>query len=148
MANINARFSETYLKETREDSLERFGNDFFNTLQTSFAPNSNFNPANTYIVDSGDVIGITIIGNNAGSHKLKIKKDGTINIPKIGKLSISGLNVSQAFENITNFVQETSLGSQVYSNIEALKDVQVFIIGGVEAKGSYTLPEIQIFYML
>ena len=140
LADINSRFIETYLKEDANNDLKRFGDDLFNTLQTSFAPTNNFNPSNTYVLDSGDIVGLTIIGNNAGNHKIKISNDGTINIPKIGKLSISGLNISQAFTNINNFVQERSLGSEVYTNIENLKDIQVFMIGGVEVQGAYTLP--------
>lgn len=140
LANINARFTETYLRSNESNELKRFGDDIFNTLQSSFAPNENFNPSNDYILDKGDIINVTIIGNNAGKHSLKINNDGSVNIPRIGKLNISGLTVSQAFANIKSFVQNSSLGSEVFTDIEGLKDIQIFLIGGVEVKGSYTLP--------
>ena len=62
LENINARFTETYLNPNiRKGELKRFGDDFFNTLITSYSPLNDPNPSNTYILDVGDILGINII---------------------------------------------------------------------------------------
>jgi len=140
LENINARFSETYLqKDKKNNKLKRFGDDFFNTLQTSYSPINDPNPPSTYVLESGDTLRISIIGNNSSNNSLKIARDGSINIPKIGNIQLAGLELSKAVDYINQFVSERSLGSEVYSSIENLKDIQVLVIGGVESKGIYTL---------
>lgn len=140
LENINARFTETYLNpDIRKGELTRFGDDFFNTLITSYSPLNDPNPSNTYILDVGDILGINIIGNNFSNSSVEISRDGSITIPKIGSTKIAGLELSLAVNHIEKFVNERSLGSQVYVSIENIKDIQVLVIGGIESKGVYTL---------
>ena len=41
----------------------------------------------SYILDSGDVLEIQLVGQKSFTQKLKIKRDGSINLEDIGKIS-------------------------------------------------------------
>ena len=73
--------------------------------------------------------------------KLKINRDGSIFIPRIGSTVIAGLNFQDAIRNISAFVNSQKLGVEAFISMEALRDIKVLIIGGGNNKnGIYTLP--------
>lgn len=127
-------------EEKKEDSLTaRFGDDIFNTLQSSFMPINEPNFNSSYILDYGDVLNIQLVGNNADQFLIEIKRDGSISIPDIGVINISGLSLEEAIKNITENVNKTLLGTKIFITLEKLRDVQVLVNGNAYLPGMYTL---------
>lgn len=119
--------------------LELFGSDFFNTFQTSFMPINEPNPDSSYTLDTGDVINIQLIGQNDFIENFNVSRDGSINIPDIGKLNIAGLTLNEASELIKFKVDEVFIGAKAFITLDQIRDVNILVSGNTKNPGVYTL---------
>ena len=119
--------------------LELFGSDFFNTFQTSFMPINEPNPDSSYTLDTGDVINIQLIGQNDFIENFNVSRDGSINIPDIGKLNIAGLTLNEALELIKFKVDEVFIGAKAFITLDQIRDVNILVSGNAKNPGVYTL---------
>ena len=122
-----------------EDDLPLFGRDFFTTFQSSFMPVNSPNLDSTYILDFADILSIQIIGQKNSIDSYKIQRDGSINIPEIGKIYLSGLALNEASKLIKSKINNTYIGTKSYISLESLRDVNILISGNVYRPGIYTL---------
>lgn len=119
--------------------LELYGSDFFRTFQTSFMPINEPNPDSGYTLDTGDVINIQLIGQNDFDEIFNISRDGSINMPDIGKLNIAGLTLNEASELIKLKVDEVFIGAKAYVTLDQIRDVNILVSGNAKNPGVYTL---------
>ena len=84
--------SDIYKDELEEDEDIIFGSNFFDTFQTSFMPINIPNLDDKYILDFGDILSIQLIGQTDSINSYQLQRDGSINIPNVGKLYLSGLS--------------------------------------------------------
>lgn len=117
----------------------RFGAKIFDTMQTSFMPINEPNFDNSYILDFGDVLEVQLIGQKNTLETILVKRDGTINIPDIGKVYVSGLPLEDAVELISKKVETTLIGTSAYISLTNIRDIQVLISGNAYNPGIYTL---------
>ena len=83
--------------------LDRFGNRFFKSFQSSFSPLSLPNVTDDYVVDVGDIFDVTLVGQiNEIIQELPVAKDGSLTISSIGKFQVAGLTLSQVSELVVN----------------------------------------------
>lgn len=129
------------LQGASEDSgqLSRFGEKFFNSFQSTFLPINTPNPSD-YILDSGDEITLQLVGSKNRVIKGVIKRDGTVNIPEVGNILISGLTIDKALDLIKVTVEEVLTGTSTYMSLSSLRDINVLAVGNIENPGMYTLP--------
>ncbi|MAT79507.1 MAG: hypothetical protein CMD13_02035 [Flavobacteriales bacterium] len=129
-------------KEEEEDIDSRykiFGSDFFDTVQTSFMPINEPNLDDSYILDFGDVLEIQLIGQNDAIEEYELKRDGTINIPDIGKVSLAGLSLYDASQLIKAKVDKAYIGTQAFITLKNIRDINILISGNAYNPGIYTL---------
>ena len=91
---LAADFDENDIEKLKKPQ-KRFGNSIFNLMQSSFMPINEPNFDGSYLLDFGDVLEIQIIGQNNNLSRpteIQIKRDGSINIPDIGKVFVAGLS--------------------------------------------------------
>ena len=74
----------------------RFGDNFFNSIQTTFMPINEPNMDASYILDFGDAITLQLVGQQQSIDELQIQRDGSINLPNLGKVQLSGLSLEEA----------------------------------------------------
>ena len=117
----------------------RFGSNFFDTMQSSFMPINEPNFDSSYILDFGDTLEIQLIGQKNSIDELPIKRDGSINIPEIGKVFVSGLSLEATNEMIKSKVGNTYIGIEVFVSLVNIRDIQVLITGNAYNPGIYTL---------
>jgi predicted RNase H-like nuclease (RuvC/YqgF family) len=91
---------------SKNDQLERIGEKFFQSYQATFLPINEPNADPTYVLDAGDQITLQLIGQKNTVGKLKIKRDGAINVPDIGDVSIAGLRLQEATALIKKLVAQ------------------------------------------
>lgn len=124
----------------KEDLIEDiFGIEFFDTIQTSFMPINSPNTDDNYILDFGDVLSIQLIGQNDSIESYPIGRDGSINIPDIGKLFIAGLPLVEVSKIIDAKIQQTYIGVESYTSLKNIRDVSVLVAGNASNPGIYTL---------
>ena len=127
----------------KEDEVQNknmvYGANFFTTFQSTFMPINEPNFDANYILDYGDVLNIQLIGQKNLLDTYKISRNGSINLPDIGKINISGLSLNDANKLIQAKVKESFIGTEAFINLESIRDVNVMIAGNVFNSGVYTL---------
>ena len=121
------------------NDLELFGSDFFDTFQTTFMPINEPNLDDSYILDTGDVLNIQLVGQEDYIEKFVIGRDGAINIPDIGTIVMAGLSLDNASQLIKSKIQTAFIGTEAYINLDQLRDVSILVSGNAKNPGIYTL---------
>jgi protein involved in polysaccharide export with SLBB domain len=127
------------LEMVDQDELKLFGSDFFKTFQTSFMPTAEANPGADYLLDNGDVLNIQLIGQEDFIEAFLIQRDGSINVPYLGKIVLSGLTLNNASDLIKSKVNSVFIGTEAYINLDKIRDVNILVSGNTENPGIYTL---------
>ena len=116
-----------------------FGSDFFDVMQTSFMPINEPNLDASYILDFGDVLEIQLIGQKDVTDTYAIARDGSINLPDIGKLNLSGLSLNDASDLIKAKVNASFIGENAFISLKNVRDINILIVGNAYNPGIYTL---------
>lgn len=120
-------------------SLNVFGYSIFNQKSPStFAPTNNASVPSDYIVNMDDEINIILWGRINEEYSLKVQKNGSINIPRIGPVFVSGLNFETMRKNISDHISKIE-GVNVNVSLGELRSIGVYVIGEVKVPGFYTV---------
>tara|TARA_B100000900_G_scaffold370996_1_gene349889 strand:- start:3030 stop:4808 length:1779 start_codon:yes stop_codon:yes gene_type:complete len=130
---------EQFLKNERIDKSERFGMKLFRSMQSTFMPVNVPNMSSKYILDSGDVIEVQIVGSKEKIYSMSISRDGSISAEGVGKIYIGGKSLEEASSIITNKFKSSIIGIDVFVTLTSLRDIQVLITGFSKFPGLYTL---------
>lgn len=119
---------------------DKFGVQFFRTLQTTFMPinEPTFDPS--YILGVGDELVIQYTGQKNDILQFAINRDGTINLPEIGKVAIAGLSLARVDELIKAKIKQAFIGVDVFTTLASIRDMQILVVGEAAYPGVYTLP--------
>jgi protein involved in polysaccharide export with SLBB domain len=117
----------------------RFGKSIFESVQTSFMPINEPNLDGSYILDIGDILEVQIVGQKAIIEELPVNRDGSINIPEIGKVFIAGLSLESASALIKNKIESAYIGVNSFVTLINVRDIQILITGNAYKPGMYTL---------
>ena len=120
-------------------SSDRFGAQIFDMMQTSFMPINEPNFDSSYVLDFGDTLEIQLVGQQNSIDELSIKRDGSINISEIGKVSVVGLTLESASNLIKNKITNAYIGIEAFVTLVNIRDIQVLITGNAYNPGIYTL---------
>ena len=122
-----------------DKELALFGEDFFNTFQTSFMPINEPNPDSRYTLDIGDVLKIQLVGQYEYNEDLKINGNGSVNLKDIGEIVIAGLSLNDASQLIKSKVNSSMIGTEAFVNLAEIRDINVLVSGNAQNPGIYTL---------
>lgn len=129
------------LKSKSSDSFElkRFGEDIFDSFQSTFMPINEANVDGKYVLDVGDGLRIQIIGSLNLDQKIMIMRDGTVNIPEVGKITLAGLELNEAAVLVKRTISDSFIGNTAFLTLTDLRSIKVYILGEVEKPGMYTI---------
>lgn len=128
------------LLESEDDKLDiRFGSEIFSLMQTTLMPFNEPNFDGEYVLDFGDVLEIQLVGQKSDSHILPVKRDGSVSIPGVGKIFVSGLSLDNAVNTISKKIESFYTAVEAYTTLVSVRDIQVIIAGNVYSPGPYTL---------
>ena len=141
--DINAAFSNLKPKI--------FGSDLFNNKNLTFEPNLKMATPQDYQLGPDDEIVIDLYGYSDASYKLKVSPEGSIRIPNIGPVSVSGLTIEQASKRIIGELASVYSGigsgqSKVNISIGNIRSIKVTILGEVNTPGTYTLSSLSTVF--
>jgi protein involved in polysaccharide export with SLBB domain len=120
-------------------TLAVFGIDVFkNVKATTFAPENYLATPADYAIGAGDEINILLWGRINEQYRLKVDRDGRINIPHLGPVPVAGMPFSAMQKNILDRIQSIE-GVQASITIGELRSISVFIVGEVKSPGMYTV---------
>lgn len=130
---------EFLLDEEQEKKSKVFGHDIFRSKQLTFEPNVNVPIPANYVLAAGDEVILDVYGASQNSQKIEVAPDGTITIPKIGPVKVSGLTVAQAEGAVQARMGEHYQGSSIKVSVGQTHAIQVNVMGEVNVPGTYTL---------
>lgn len=122
-----------------EEETKLYGADFFNTFQTTYMPINEPNPDSGYSLDIGDILEIQLVGQSNYIEDFPVKRDGSINLPDIGKINIAGLSISQASKLIKSKINSAFIGTEAFISLSKIRDVNILVSGNAQNPGIYTL---------
>ena len=125
---------------TGVDALEPFGYELFEAEE-----GGGFEPVTTgpvpadYVLGPGDSIRVQLYGNKTGIYEFEVTRDGILNLPELGPVSVAGLTFSEFRRDMDRRVEQMLLGTQVSVTIGQLRNIRVFVLGDANRPGSYVV---------
>lgn len=123
----------------KNHGLKPFGYDLFAGSPTTFAPVTEVPVPAKYTLGPGDVLKIQLWGSQSLRLELTVSRDGTIEFPERGPVSIAGLTFQQAREQIKRIVSEQYIGVQAAVSLGELRSIRIFVLGETRTPGSYSV---------
>ncbi len=122
-----------------EETLEQFGYDLFAGTPTTFAPATEIPVVSNYMIGPGDNIKVQLYGKKSDSFTLTVSRDGTVQFPELGPITLAGLTFMEMKRILTERVEKQMIGQQINITMGELRSIQIFILGDAYRPGSYTV---------
>lgn len=128
-----------------------FGSELFSTPSLSFEPNLKIATPLNYELGPDDQIQIAVFGVQEVSHDLTVSTEGSVYVPNVGQIKISGLT----FEAATNKIK-TQMANSAYPtiksgmskfamNLSKIRSIKVTVVGS-NRPGSLTLSSLSTLF--
>ena len=145
-ANKNNNYNNQDKKETlnfesdnAKFQLKRFGYELFRGEPTTFAPVSHAPVPSEYLVGPGDNIKVQLYGKDNEEYDLVINREGEIEFPALGPISVNGLTFTELRKTLTSRINQQMIGIESNITMGKLRSIRIFIAGDAYKPGSYTV---------
>lgn len=137
-------FGDIYPEDTVvKYELPIFGMSFFNNENLTFEPSLNIPTPKNYVLGSGDQIIIDIWGASENTYQLSISPEGSVLIPNLGPVYLSGLTVEKGETKLKSKLKRiySTLGENTYAQVSLgqIRTISVNIVGEVVKPGTYKI---------
>lgn len=123
--------------ELFQRELKQFGYEFFrNSAQLAQAIDT-LPAGDEYLVGPGDTLKLTLWGAVNAQQDLLVDRTGEVLIPKVGSVKVWGLSFAKAREAINAAIGRYFRNYEMNLSMGRLRTIQVYVVGEVEAPGSY-----------
>ncbi len=129
----------TFPDDLEDKELTRFGLSFFNNKISTFSPFENVPVPDDYKLGAGDEISIKLVGAENSLLNLTIDRNGTVFVPKIGEITLSGIAFKEAINIIQSRIEQELIGVNVFITMGRIKSINIFIAGEVSSPGMYSI---------
>lgn len=143
--SLDQNSKDEYFNKRRK--LTIFGSYLFNSQNLTFEPKLTMPTPTNYILGASDELIIDISGLYDANYKLKVSPEGSIRIPNVGPVKVSGLKMEVASNTIKNMVSRIYQGvssgqTKVNVSLGNIRSIRVTIVGEAVRPGSYNLPSL------
>lgn len=121
------------------EALKSFGYSLFDSPPTTFAPTQDIPVPADYVIGANDTIIIQLFGAVNETYTLVVTREGVIDIPKVGPITVAGLTFNELKENIAQRAAKQMIGVSTHVTLGPLRTILVFVLGDVVRPGSYTV---------
>jgi protein involved in polysaccharide export with SLBB domain len=121
------------------DALEPFGYNVFEPEMSGFQPVTTGPVPPDYVLGPGDSIRVQLFGNVNGIYEFEVTRDGILNLPELGPVTVAGLPFSEFRTDLNERVREMLIGTQVSVTMGRLRRIQVFVLGDANRPGSFVV---------
>ncbi len=117
--------------------LRQFGYDFFKNSSQALAAMDSLPVGDEYILGPGDTLNLSMWGAVNARRELTVDRNGEIMVPNVGVVKVWGLTYAQGKEVINKAIGRYYKNYEMNLTLGKLRTIQVFVVGEVEAPGSY-----------
>ncbi len=139
LAKLRAKVTLLPLEKSGLAALKPFGYDLFDNPPSTFAPVTDVPVPADYVVGPGDVLDVQLYGSQNRTLSLTVSRDGRINFPQLGPISVGGRNFSEVRADIERRVAKQMIGVNASLSMGDMRSIQVFVLGEARAPGAYTV---------
>ena len=125
--------------KVKEVGSRIFGLSLFQGDPNSFNPATNVPVPSDYVVGPGDNIVIQLYGKENATYPFTINREGQVQFPNIGPVTLAGMTFSKVQELVDTTVAERMVGVKASTTMGALRTIRVFVLGEVKRPGSFTV---------
>ena len=125
--------------KSKPKTLERYGQSLFNQEVSTFAPTDNALVPNDYRIGVGDELVVQLFGKENSLTSLQVGRDGVINFPKLGPISVAGLSFDEAQSLVRTRVTTQFIGVDAVVSMGRLRAMNIFMAGEVNVPGAYSV---------
>lgn len=127
-----------------------FGAEIFSTASTTFQNDLKIATPSNYQLGPDDQLQIAVYGLQEASFNLTISPDGTIYIPNVGEIKVSGYSVEEAIERIRNRMSSIysslrSGSSRLSISLGKIRSIRVTVLGSYKP-GTYTVSSLSTVF--
>ena len=119
--------------------LEPFGYSIFESEDLAWQPVLSGPVPPDYVLGPGDTLRVQLFGNSNQVYELEISRDGVLNLPELGPITVAGLTFSQLRDDLNRRVEQMLIGTQVSVTVGSLRTMRVFVLGDANRPGSYVV---------
>lgn len=119
-------------------NLKKYGSNLFQ-MPDSFAPDQNIPVPSNYVVGPGDSLKIQSWGAINDDINTKVSSNGTIFIPKLGEVSVTGVKSGELDSYLKKRLGKIYRNFDVAANVSKVRSIQVTVAGMASQPGTYTL---------
>jgi len=119
--------------------LKPFGYDLFNSAPSTFAPVTDVPVPSDYIVGAGDELMVQLYGSQNRSVRLVVGRDGRVNFPELGPISVAGKTFNGVRADLEGRVSRQMIGVRASVSMGDTRSIRVFVLGESNRPGSYTI---------
>jgi protein involved in polysaccharide export with SLBB domain len=103
------------------------------------SPDSGAAVAADYVVGPGDVLEVQLYGSQNYSQDLTVSRDGRVNLPQLGPITVGGKRYSEAKREIESRVSKEMIGVRAAVSMGDTRTINVFVLGEAMNPGSYSV---------
>ncbi|HET6463771.1 MAG TPA: polysaccharide biosynthesis/export family protein, partial [Candidatus Krumholzibacteria bacterium] len=139
LRQLYIRVTKLPLRKVGVTSLKPFGYDLFDRSISTFAPVTNVPVPAAYVVGPGDQLVVQLYGKRNVLLNLGVGRDGRVQFPDLGPISVGGRTFDSARELIESTVARQMIGVQASVTMADTRSIRVFVLGEALHPGSYTI---------
>jgi len=108
-------------------------------ISSSFSPIDNAPVSGDYLLGPGDQVVIRGWGSVDIDVRTQIDRNGAVNLPRVGNVTLAGVKAAQAEDVLRNAVAKYFKDFQLSVSLGQLRTVTVYVVGQARRPGSYAL---------
>jgi protein involved in polysaccharide export with SLBB domain len=130
---------EQFAEDATGLTLPVYGRQLFNGVPTTFAPVENVPVPADYVLGPGDQLLIRAWGKIDLDYRVTIDRNGQINLPKVGTMTVAGLRYAQVEGYLRSAIGALFTGFELNVTLGQLRSIQIFVLGSARQPGGYTV---------
>ncbi len=128
-----------FAEDSAKQALKPYGYDLFAGEPSTFAPVTDVPVPSEYIIGPGDNIKVQLYGKDSQEYNLMVNRDGTIQFPNLGPISVAGLSFAELRKSLSTQISQQMIGVQSNITLGELRSIRIFVAGDAYKPGSYTV---------
>jgi len=126
--------------ENQIDPLSQvYGKSFFSRNKSNYTITDNALVPADYMLGAGDELIIQLFGKVNETYTLQVSREGIINFPKVGPISVLGLSYLDAQHIIKSKINQDFIGVDSMISMGRLRSINIFVTGEVNVPGAYSV---------
>lgn len=93
----------------------------------------------SYVIGPGDDIDLKLWGSVDVAVRLTVDRNGQINIPKVGTVTVSGTRADQLEKTLQAHIGRVFNNFELNATLGRLRSIQVYVVGQARQPGAYTV---------